>query len=38
VHSATRMRDRLGYIFGPPGWQPAPAIRPEVSTPLASSR
>jgi hypothetical protein len=22
VRSATRWRDRLGYIFGPPGWQP----------------
>ena len=21
--SATRLRDRLGYVFGPPGWQPA---------------
>ncbi|WP_409429321.1 sterol desaturase family protein [Mycobacterium sp. SMC-11] len=27
VRSATRWRDRLGYIFGPPGWQPvAPAV------------
>ncbi|MGA5465504.1 sterol desaturase family protein [Mycobacterium sp. NPDC050041] len=23
VRSATRWRDRLGYVFGPPGWQPA---------------
>nr|CRL78950.1 membrane-bound C-5 sterol desaturase Erg3 [Mycolicibacter nonchromogenicus] len=23
VRRATRWRDRLGYIFGPPGWQPA---------------
>ncbi len=23
VRSATRLRDRLGYVFGPPGWQPA---------------
>jgi hypothetical protein len=22
VRSATRPRDRLRYIFGPPGWQP----------------
>lgn len=27
VRRATRWRDRLGYIFGPPGWQPAaPAV------------
>lgn len=24
VRSAVRWRDRLGYIFGPPGWEPAP--------------
>ncbi|MEX3653360.1 sterol desaturase family protein [Mycolicibacterium fortuitum] len=23
VRQARRLRDRLGYIFGPPGWQPA---------------
>lgn len=23
VHSAPRWRDKLGYIFGPPGWEPA---------------
>ena len=23
VRAATRWRDRLGYVFGPPGWQPA---------------
>jgi hypothetical protein len=23
VRHATRRRDRLGYIFGPPGWAPA---------------
>jgi hypothetical protein len=28
--SATRLRDRLGFVFGPPGWQPSTAIRPEV--------
>ena len=22
VRGATRWRDRLGYIFGPPGWEP----------------
>ncbi|MGE2735093.1 sterol desaturase family protein [Mycolicibacterium vaccae] len=24
VRAARRLRDRLGYVFGPPGWQPAP--------------
>jgi hypothetical protein len=23
VRSATTWRDKLGYIFGPPGWEPA---------------
>jgi hypothetical protein len=23
VRAAKRWRDRLGYVFGPPGWQPA---------------
>jgi len=23
VRQATRWRDRLGYLFGPPGWVPA---------------
>jgi hypothetical protein len=23
VHRATRWRDKLGYVFGPPGWEPA---------------
>ena len=23
VRAATRWRDRLGYVFGPPGWEPA---------------
>lgn len=24
VRRAPRWRDKLGYLFGPPGWQPAP--------------
>jgi sterol desaturase/sphingolipid hydroxylase (fatty acid hydroxylase superfamily) len=28
VRSATRWRDRLGYVFGPPGWQPTDAPQP----------
>lgn len=25
VRAATRLRDRLGFIFGPPGWRPVPS-------------
>lgn len=28
IRRATRWRDRLGYIFGPPGWQPTSAEKP----------
>lgn len=28
VRAATRWRDRLGYVFGPPGWSPATATAP----------
>jgi sterol desaturase/sphingolipid hydroxylase (fatty acid hydroxylase superfamily) len=28
VRSADRFRDKLGYLFGPPGWEPAGAITP----------
>ena len=31
VRSATRWRDRLGYVFGPPGWQPDRAARAAVT-------
>jgi sterol desaturase/sphingolipid hydroxylase (fatty acid hydroxylase superfamily) len=37
VRSATRLRDRLGYIFGPPGWQPRNAGN-RVTAPLAASQ
>ena len=30
VRSATRWRDRFGYIFGPPGWEPRSSARPTV--------
>ena len=23
VRAADRLRDKLGYLFGPPGWEPA---------------
>lgn len=35
VAAATRWRDRLGHVFGPPGWQPARAKGPPWQTPCA---
>jgi sterol desaturase/sphingolipid hydroxylase (fatty acid hydroxylase superfamily) len=37
VRSATRLRDKLGYIFGPPGWQPARAVQPDIPAPTTAS-
>jgi sterol desaturase/sphingolipid hydroxylase (fatty acid hydroxylase superfamily) len=36
--SATRLRDRLGYVFGPPGWTPRDTARTDGVAPLARSR
>ena len=36
--SATRWRDRLGYVFGPPGWAPRSAEQTDGAVPLANSR
>lgn len=38
--SATRLRDRLGYVFGPPGWQPriAATATADGTVAVASSR
>ena len=30
VRSATCWRDRFGYLFGPPGWQPRPVVEPSL--------
>jgi hypothetical protein len=35
--SASRLRDRLGYVFGPPGWTPRLADRADEGVRLASS-
>ncbi|HYB39997.1 MAG TPA: sterol desaturase family protein [Mycobacterium sp.] len=37
VASATRLRDRLGYIFGPPGWQPRNATQSGAVVGLVTS-
>ncbi|NDJ87664.1 sterol desaturase family protein [Mycolicibacter kumamotonensis] len=34
VRGASRWRDRLGYVFGPPGWQPVPSGAAEASAAL----
>ncbi|CPR06457.1 C-5 sterol desaturase [Mycobacterium bohemicum DSM 44277] len=36
-HSASRLRDRLGYVFGPPGWAPRTARRTDDPIALATS-
>jgi sterol desaturase/sphingolipid hydroxylase (fatty acid hydroxylase superfamily) len=38
VRSAARLRDKLGHILGPPGWQPAwPArVQPEIAAPTTT--
>lgn len=28
VRAATRLRDRIGYVFGPPGWSPTGVLLP----------
>ncbi len=31
VRGATRLRDKLGYVFGPPGWQPAKELPADLT-------
>ena len=35
--SAERLRDRLGYLFGPPGWLPRAARPTDASAPVVTS-
>jgi sterol desaturase/sphingolipid hydroxylase (fatty acid hydroxylase superfamily) len=35
--SASRLRDRLRYVFGPPGWTPSPAGQSDDSVRMATS-
>ncbi|UXA04586.1 sterol desaturase family protein [Mycobacterium sp. SMC-2] len=35
--SATRLRDRLGYVFGPPGWAPLTADQIGAAVPVATA-
>jgi sterol desaturase/sphingolipid hydroxylase (fatty acid hydroxylase superfamily) len=38
VREAARWRDRLGYIFGPPGWQPRQVRQPDIPAPITTAR
>jgi sterol desaturase/sphingolipid hydroxylase (fatty acid hydroxylase superfamily) len=38
VRAATRLRDRLGYTFGPPGWAPRVAEKSGSAVSLATSQ
>lgn len=35
VRQARRWRDKLGYLFGPPGWEPAPKVVGEPTAEVA---
>jgi sterol desaturase/sphingolipid hydroxylase (fatty acid hydroxylase superfamily) len=34
VRAARRWRDRLGFVFGPPGWQPRQSVQPDIPAPV----
>jgi sterol desaturase/sphingolipid hydroxylase (fatty acid hydroxylase superfamily) len=36
VRRATRWRDRLSYIFGPPGWEPGQSVQPDIPAPITA--
>ncbi|MCW2690765.1 MAG: sterol desaturase [Mycobacterium sp.] len=38
VRRATRLRDRLGYIFGPPGWEAPQTAQPDIPAPTTAAR
>ncbi|TXB92807.1 C-5 sterol desaturase, partial [Mycobacterium tuberculosis] len=33
-----RLRDRLGYVFGPPGWEPRTIDKSNAAASLVTSR
>ena len=37
VRAAHRWRDRLGFIFGPPGWEPRQSVQPDIPAPITVS-
>ena len=36
LRRADRFRDRLGYVFGPPGWEPRRTGAPDVNAPVTA--
>jgi sterol desaturase/sphingolipid hydroxylase (fatty acid hydroxylase superfamily) len=38
VRDATRLRDRLGFIFGPPGWEPRQRTQGEIPAPMTATQ
>ena len=38
VRQTQRWRDRLGFVFGPPGWGPRETVQPDIATPLTAAR
>jgi sterol desaturase/sphingolipid hydroxylase (fatty acid hydroxylase superfamily) len=38
VRRAQRWRDRLGFVFGPPGWGPRETTQPDIAAPVTAAR
>ena len=38
VRRASAWRDRLGYIFGPPGWEPRQSVQPDIPAPTIAAK
>jgi sterol desaturase/sphingolipid hydroxylase (fatty acid hydroxylase superfamily) len=38
VRAARRWRDRLGFVFGPPGWQPRQSVQPDIPAPVTAAK
>ena len=38
VRGARRWRDRLGFVFGPPGWAPPQVVQPDIPAPVTVAK
>jgi len=38
VRRASAWRDKLGYIFGPPGWEPRQSVQPDIPAPTIAAK
>jgi sterol desaturase/sphingolipid hydroxylase (fatty acid hydroxylase superfamily) len=38
VRAASRWRDRMGFVFGPPGWEPRQSVQPDIPAPITVSK